>query len=62
MTYAEMDKRRMLLPDLLGKPSGVTDGNGQMIFPSDLEIPSNHFIFFYPVAEWQTILEVRDEL
>lgn len=43
---------RFLLPDLLGKPSGLTDKEGNMIFPSELEIPPDSYMFFIPMKEW----------
>ena len=58
MSYAEMDKRKLLLPDLLGKPIGVTTENGQMVFPKDTELPKDHYIFFYSVKEWIEINEI----
>lgn len=44
---------RFLLPDLLGKPSGLTDKEGNLIFPSEFEIPPDNYIFLIPVKEWK---------
>ena len=46
---------RFMLPDLLGKPSGLTDKEGNLIFPSDLEIPPDSYLFFIPVKEWKEL-------
>ena len=61
MTYAEMDKRKVMLPDLLGKPIGFISDKGEMIFPGGAEYPLNHYVFFYPIKEWKEILEIRGE-
>jgi len=45
---------RFMLPDLLGKPSGLTNSNGDMIFPSEFEIPPDSCVFFISVKEWQS--------
>ncbi len=44
---------RFLLPDLLGKPVGLTNKDGELIFPADTEIPPNSFIFFISFEEWE---------
>ena len=51
----EKEVLRFLLPDLLGKPSGLTDKEGNMVFPSKLEIPPDNYIFFIPVEEWKKL-------
>lgn len=43
---------RFLLPDLLGKPSGITDKNGHLVFTADFEIPPDNYVFFISVEEW----------
>ena len=58
MNYAEMDKRKMLLPDLLGKPIGFTDSEGRVVFPEGTLFPKEHYIFFYPAKEWIEIMEI----
>jgi len=58
MTYSEMDKRKLLLPDLLGKPLGVTTSEGDMVFSAGTKIPPKHYIFFYPVKEWIEIMSI----
>lgn len=58
MNYAKMDKRKLLLPDLLGKPLGVTTDKGDMVFPEGVEFPPSHYIFFYPADEWKEINEI----
>jgi len=50
---------RFLLPNLLGKPDGYTDNEGNLVFPSWLEIPPDNLIFFIPVEEWQALSEKR---
>ena len=62
MTYADFDKRKLLLPDLLGKPLAITDGDGNMIALKDFSFSPDHYIFVYPVDKWQEILEIRGEL
>ena len=44
-----------LLPDLLGKPSGLTDKEGNLIFPAELEIPPENYVFFIPVEKWKEL-------
>lgn len=61
MPYAEMDKRTLLLPDLLGKPMMKTDENGNLIALADFEFPPNHYVLFYPIPKWDEILEIRGE-
>lgn len=61
MCYAEMDKRKLLLPDLLGKPLGFTDDKGEMIFPKGTKFPKEHYIFFYEAKAWKEIMEVMGE-
>ena len=58
MSYADMDKRKLLLPDLLGKPTGITNNKGEMVFPEGTEFPKECFIFFYPSKEWIEIMEI----
>ncbi len=50
---------RFLLPDLLGAPNGVTDKEGNMIFPTELPPPPDSYIFFIPTKEWQSLKEVN---
>ena len=42
---------RFLLPDLLGKPLGLTDKEGNLIL--SVEIPPNSYVFFIPIEEWK---------
>lgn len=47
-----------LLPDLLGKPKGLTKvnkntGNTDLIFPEGAEIPQDSFIFFISFEDWK---------
>ena len=58
MTYADMDKRKMMLPDLLGKPKAKIDENGNFVALEDFEFPPNHYVFFYQVEEWIEINEI----
>ena len=56
MTKTPEQERKVLgfmLPDLLGKPLGFTDKEGNMIFPSGNEPPPNHFIFAISMEEWK---------
>lgn len=50
---------RFLLPDLLGKPSGLTDKEGNLIFPSELKIPPDNYVFFIPVEGWEGFKEKK---
>ena len=59
MTYADMDKRKMMLPDLLGKPFAFTNSKGEIIAPTSVEFPKDSYVFFYPIQEWKEILEIR---
>ena len=43
-----------ILPDLLGKPLGLSDKDGNLIFPEGNEIPPDHYIFAIPVDEWKS--------
>ena len=47
-----------LLPDLLGKPLGLSDKEGNLVFPVGNEIPPNNFIFAIPVSEWEEITRI----
>lgn len=52
---------RFLLPDLLGSPAGLTNKDGEMIFPAEIKIPPEHFIFFISCAEWKRWKEEKKE-
>ena len=52
---SEPPSLRVLLPDLLGKLSGLTDKDGNMIFPAEFEIPEDCYIFFIKIDEWKTL-------
>ena len=58
MKTPEEERKAMgfLLPDLLGKPLGVTDKEGNMIFPDGQQIPPESYIFFIPIEEWKEII------
>ena len=49
---------RFLLPDLLGKPIGLTDKKGNIIFPSETEIPKDNYVFFIPIEEWKRLKDI----
>ena len=44
---------RFLLPDLLGKPKAMIDEKGNLIALEDFEFPSDNYVFFIPVKEWE---------
>ena len=50
---------RFLLPDLLGAPNGVTDKEGNLIFPTELPPPPDSYLFFISIKEWQEFKEVK---
>lgn len=52
MKNKESEILQFLLPDLLGKPSGLTNKEGDMIFLSDFDIPPDSYIFFIPIKKW----------
>ena len=53
-----VEKAHLALLDLrmaerkVGKPSGLTDKDGNMIFFGDFEIPPDCYIFFLRTDEW----------
>ena len=51
---------RFLLPDLLGKPAGLTLKNGEIVFPSGFEIPPDNYVFFISVEEWREFRKVKE--
>lgn len=55
----ERQKLGFLLPGLIGKPTGLTDKEGNILFPSDQKIPPDSFIFFIPIKKWQEISKIR---
>ena len=61
MKYSEMDKRKMVLPDLLGNPVAMIDEDGNLITLKDFQFPANHYVFVYPIEEWKQIKEIRGQ-
>lgn len=59
---AENEVLRFLLPDLLGAPNGVTDKEGNLIFPTELAPPPDSYIFFISIKEWESFKEVKSVL
>ena len=60
MSKEDRMKSGFLLPDLLGKPLGLTDKDGNMIFLLEQTIPPDSFIFFIPTMEWKEYTSKRD--
>jgi len=59
--YADFDKRKLILPDLLDQPLAYTTKDGKMRMSADQAIPSECYVFFYPIKEWLEIKEIRGE-
>lgn len=53
MKEKESEILQFLLPDLLGKARGLTNDKGDMIFPSDFDIPPDSYIFFISTTKWE---------
>ena len=47
------DPLRYLLPDLIGKPSGMTDNDGMI--KESFTCPPDCYIFFYPIPVWDEL-------
>ncbi len=53
----ETDMMDFLLPDLIGKPDGLTDKEGNIIFQKEFSIPKNCYVFFIPVDMWLRVVK-----
>ena len=49
---SENEVLRFLLPDLLGRPSAMTDMKGDYVYPIGFEPPPDSYVFFISVSEW----------